>query len=204
MTEAKQKEVIAEENSTQDVPVNEGEQTLEVKADATSEGGEQPNQDKENSESSTYNLVLGAVCFSVAAIALAAWSLWGNKPEQYRVVDLAEVSKFYQEQAREQGLKEGVTNEQRGMILGRLQSQMNTLKSVTDAYAKECDCTLFVRSAIVADNGKSIDVSNEIVNRINKAVEAAAITPVKIPESPSPFVAPATSPTPVPQPNQGQ
>ena len=204
MTEAKQQEVIAEENSTQDVPVNEGEQTLEVKADATPEGGEQPNQDKENSESSTYNLILGAVCFSVAAIALAAWSLWGNKPEQYRVVDLAEISKFYQEQAREQGLKEGVTNEQRGMILGRLQSQMNTLKSVTYANEKECDCTLFVRSAIVADNGKSIDVSNEIVNRINKAVEAAAITPVKIPESPSPFVAPATSPTPVPQPNQGQ
>ena len=204
MTEAKQQEVIAEENSTQDVPVNEGEQTLEVKADATSEGGEQPNQDKENSESSTYNLVLGAVCFSVAAIALAAWSLWGNKPEQYRVVDLAEISKFYQEQAREQGLKEGVTNEQRGMILGRLQSQMNTLKSVTDAYAKECDCTLFVRSAIVADNGKSLDVSNEIVSRINKAVEATAITPVKIPESPSPFTSPATSPAPVAQPNQGQ
>lgn len=204
MTEAKQQEVIAEENSTQDVPVNEGEQTLEVKADAMPEGGEQPNQDKENSESSTYNLILGAVCFSVAAIALAAWSLWGNKPEQYRVVDLAEISKFYQEQAREQGLKEGVTNEQRGMILGRLQSQMNTLKSVTDAYAKECDCTLFVRSAIVADNGKSIDVSNEIVNRINKAVEATAITPVKIPESPSPFTAPATSPAPVAQPNQGQ
>ena len=204
MTEAKQQEVIAEENSTQDVPVNEGEQTLEVKADATSEGGEQPNQDKENSESSTYNLVLGAVCFSVAAIALAAWSLWGNKPEQYRVVDLAEISKFYQEQAREQGLKEGVTNEQRGMILGRLQSQMNTLKSVTDAYAIECDCTLFVRSAIVADNGKSLDVSNEIVSRINKAVEATAITPVKIPESPSPFAAPATTPAPVAQPNQGQ
>ena len=204
MTEAKQQEVIAEENSTQDVPVNEGEQTLEVKADATPEGGEQPNQDKENSESSTYNLILGAVCFSVAAIALAAWSLWGNKPEQYRVVDLAEISKFYQEQAREQGLKEGVTNEQRGMILGRLQSQMNTLKSVTDAYAKECDCTLFVRSAIVADNGKSIDVSNEIVSRINKAVEATAITPVKIPESPSPFTSPATSPAPVAQPNQGQ
>ena len=204
MTEAKQQEVIAEENSTQDVPVNEGEQTLEAKADATPEGGEQPNQDKENSESSTYNLVLGAVCFSVAAIALAAWSLWGNKPEQYRVVDLAEISKFYQEQAREQGLKEGVTNEQRGMILGRLQSQMNTLKSVTDAYAKECDCTLFVRSAIVADNGKSLDVSNEIVSRINKAVEATAITPVKIPESPSPFAAPATTPAPVAQPNQGQ
>ena len=168
------------------------------------EGGEQANQDKENSESSTYNLILGAVCFSVAAIALAAWSLWGNKPEQYRVVDLAEISKFYQEQAREQGLKEGVTNEQRGMILGRLQSQMNTLKSVTDAYAKECDCTLFVRSAIVADNGKSLDVSNEIVSRINKAVEATAITPVKIPESPSPFTSPATSPAPVAQPNQGQ
>lgn len=204
MNETKKQDDIAEENSTQDAPVNEGEQTLEVKADATPEGGEQPNQDKENSESSTYNLILGAVCFSVAAIALAAWSLWGNKPEQYRVVDLAEISKFYQEQAREQGLKEGVTNEQRGMILGRLQSQMNTLKSVTDAYAKECDCTLFVRSAIVADNGKSLDVSNEIVSRINKAVEATAITPVKIPESPSPFTAPATSPAPVAQPNQGQ
>ena len=204
MNETKKQDDIAEENSTQNAPVNEGEQTLEVKADAISEGGEQLNQDKENSENSTYNLILGAVCFSVAAIALAAWSLWGSKPEQYRVVDLAEISKFYQEQAREQGLKEGVTNEQRGMILGRLQSQMNTLKSVTDAYAKECDCTLFVRSAIVADNGKSLDVSNEIVSRINKAVEATAITPVKIPESPSPFTSPATSPAPVAQPNQGQ
>ena len=204
MNETKKQDDIAEENSTQDAPVNEGEQPLEVKADAMPEGGEQTNQDKENSESSTYNLILGAVCFSVAAIALAAWSLWGNKPEQYRVVDLAEISKFYQEQASEQGLKEGVTNEQRGMILGRLQSQMNTLKSVTDAYAKECDCTLFVRSAIVADNGKSLDVSNEIVSRINKAVEATAITPVKIPESPSPFTSPATSPAPVTQPNQGQ
>ena len=102
MNETKKQDDIAEENSTQNAPVNEGEQTLEVKADAISEGGEQPNQDRENSESSTYNLILGAVCFSVAAIALAAWSLWGNKPEQYRVVDLAEISKFYQEQAREQ------------------------------------------------------------------------------------------------------
>ena len=55
MNETIKQDDIAEENSTQDAPVNEGEQPLEVKADAMPEGGEQANQDKENSESSTYN-----------------------------------------------------------------------------------------------------------------------------------------------------
>ena len=41
MNETKKQDDIAEENSTQDAPVNEGEQPLEVKADAMPEGGEQ-------------------------------------------------------------------------------------------------------------------------------------------------------------------
>ena len=38
MNETKKQDDIADENSTEDAPVNEGEQTLEVKADATIEG----------------------------------------------------------------------------------------------------------------------------------------------------------------------
>ena len=193
MTDTDNQIEINDSNSTTPVIHEPLEKVMPDEIAASNSVTQDVNDSPENETAESngpFGLVLIAVCFSVVALALATWNIWGNKVETYRVVDLAEISKFYQEQAREQGLKDGVTNEQRGMILGRLQAQMGALKAVTEDYAKECDCTLFVRSAIVADNGNSIDVSNEIVTRINKAVESTGITPLKIPETPSPFTTP--------------
>lgn len=114
-----------------------------------------------------------AIILSIIAIAISGWS-WSQTKQQKHVVDLAEISRVYQEQAKQQALQEGITNEQRGQILQVLQAKMNTLQQVINEYVLECQCDVFVKSAIVGRSENVTDATQEIFQRVDKKIPAAA------------------------------
>lgn len=129
------------------------------------------------------NKVLIVICILILALALFGLGklfISKYKISTYHVIDLAEISRHYQDQARQKGMGEGVTNEQQAQALTTLQNQMSALKTVTEDYAKNCNCAVFVKSAIVAaPNDQVVDISNEVVNVINQMTMQAAFTTQK-------------------------
>lgn len=113
---------------------------------------------------------------ALAALLMGGLSLWQLYKSSHvpHVVDLAGISRTYQEQAKNQGLQEGISNEQRGQILQNLQAKMNTLEQVIQAYATECQCNLYVKSAIVG-RYEVKDVTREIMRRIDQKVPGTAV-----------------------------
>ncbi len=117
-------------------------------------------------------ILIGAM--ATAALVLGVMN-FRAKEEKIRVVDLAGIAKTYQEQAKQQGLQDGISNEQRGQILQNLQAKMNTLQQVIMEYTNECQCNVFVKSAIVGRSNNVEDISTEIAQRINKRVPESAV-----------------------------
>ena len=135
-------------------------------------------------------LPLIAIGLSIIAIAISGWS-WSQANQQKHIVDLAEISRVYQEQAKQQALQDGISNEQRGQILQVLQAKMNTLQQVINEYVLECGCDVFVKSAIVGRSENVVDVTREIVLRVDQKIPATATitTQQALPDTTSPALA---------------
>lgn len=123
-------------------------------------------------------LPLIAIGLSIIAIAISGWG-WSQANQQKHIVDLAEISRVYQEQAKQQALQDGISNEQRGQILQVLQTKMNTLQQVVNEYVLECGCDVFVKSAIVGRSENVVDVTREIVLRVDQKIPATATITTK-------------------------
>lgn len=150
-------------------------------------------------EAKTVNIPVVAILALVVACAslFMSWQQSRQASKQsIKVVDLAEMSRFYQEQARQQGLKDGVTAEQRAQILQTLQMKMNVLQKTVDEYVHSCGCNIWVKSAIVGRNEQVEDITPIIMGLVDKQI--AQSTPIL--SNP-----PATSlPIPSANPNAGQ
>lgn len=115
-------------------------------------------------------LVLAAIAF-----AISAYQFMGKGKAEVHTVDLMEITRIYQEQARNQGLREGITPEQQGAILEQLQKRMTLLQSVIDQYAADCQCNVYVKSAIVGRHN-TIDASKTITDMVERQLPSAPKT----------------------------
>ncbi|WP_434778551.1 hypothetical protein [Neisseria sp. Ec49-e6-T10] len=92
-----------------------------------------------------------------------------GRSSSYKVVDLIKITETLKNDAREIALKDGVTEEQQGAILEQLKVKMNRIDQVIAAEAKKCQCTLFTRSAIVADESGIEDITDSVLLQLKKA-----------------------------------
>lgn len=131
--------------------------------------------------------LLGVLCaFVLIAVLIGAGYLLFSgsfkTEKQVHIVDLAEITRIYQEQAKQQGMQEGVSNEQRALILQNLQNKMQSLQAAIDEYVVECECNVFVKSAIVGRSKNVVDASQIIMHQVEKKV---AQSPVLTQQPPS-------------------
>lgn len=118
------------------------------------------------------------------SLGLNLWDKFMPRKSDIHVLDLAGISLHYQEQAKNQGLQEGITNEQRAAILQNYQAKMNTLQQVVQEYVQECACNIFVKSALVGRDEKVKDITSEIMARLDKRIPTSAT--VTSPQMPIP------------------
>ena len=135
---------------------NQSEQELSVPGKPMAE--ELP---EEKIFSKPFIYILGALLFAVfVGGGVFVWSK--NQAPKYVVVDLVKISTEFREQARKKALADRVTDEQRGLILELYKKQMNEIQTVLDKEAEKCQCTIFVKSAIVADGAGAVDITPRI------------------------------------------
>lgn len=136
------------------------------------------------------NVSVLALILAITALAWSAYSYFWPAKQTIHIVDLAGISRTYQEQARNQGLQQGISNEQRAQILQNLQARMNTLQQAVNEFVSECGCNVYVKSALVGRDESVVDVTAEIVKRVEAKVPASAAvvapqgdsSPVNLPE----------------------
>lgn len=128
---------------------------------------------QEINEAKTLNIPITAILALLLSMG-AMFLSWQNRQQiqqnSIKVVDLAEISRFYQEQARQQGLKDGVSAEQRAQILQVLQFKMNSLQKAIDEYVQSCACNIWVKSAVVGRNQQVEDVTPIIMSLVDKKI----------------------------------
>lgn len=125
-----------------------------------------------------------ALLLSIGAMFMS-WQNRQNIPQNIKVVDLAEMSRFYQEQARQQGLKDGVSEAQRAQILQTLQFKMNVLQKTVDEYVQSCHCNIWVKSAIVGRNQQVEDITPMIMDLVNGKVAQAGLMQMPVQNPPA-------------------
>lgn len=109
--------------------------------------------------------VMGSVLFvSLLAAGLFVWSK--SQPPRYVVVDLVQVTSSLKDAARKKALGDKVTDEQRGLILEQYKRQMTALQDALDKEAERCRCSVFVKSAIVADGAGAEDITARIERQL--------------------------------------
>ncbi|EMT1963666.1 hypothetical protein QLK61_002220, partial [Neisseria gonorrhoeae] len=81
----------------------------------------------------------------------------------------------YREQAKNQGLQNGISDRQRAAILQNYQAKMNTLQQVIEEKVIRCGCNIFVKSALVGRNTEVVDVTADIMKELDKRVPATAV-----------------------------
>lgn len=118
--------------------------------------------------------LIAVTVIACLALGLNLWDKFKPGQQDIRVLDLAGISLTYQQQAKNQGLQDGITNEQRAAILQNYQAKMNTLQQVVQEYVQECSCNIFVKSALVGRNNKVEDITTEIMSRLDKRIPASA------------------------------
>ena len=155
---------------------------------------EQPNQDQSKNEVAEERgeerlplMPALAVAFSLVAIGLGFWNmLKPQSGEVIRTLNLSGISIKYQEQAKNQALQDGLSNEQRAAILQHYQMKMNTLQQTIQEYVQSCGCNVFVQSALVGRNQEVVDITPEIMSRLEAKIPASAT--VAAPQQPAPQV----------------
>lgn len=134
-----------------------------------------------------------ALVLVLGSLAWQAWMFFKPNNQTIYTVDLAAIVKTYQNEAKQQAFKEGVTDEQRAVILQNMQQKMNILQQTIDLYAAECACNIWVQSALVGSGYSDVqNISDDIVRRINHVVQAKPIVPPKTTDTmpPSPLSTP--------------
>ena len=115
--------------------------------------------------SRSFLAVMGSVLFvSLLAAGLFVWSK--SQPPRYVVVDLVQVTGLLKDAARKKALGDKVTDEQRGLILEQYKRQMTALQNALDKEAERCRCSVFVKSAIVADGAGAEDITARIERQL--------------------------------------
>ena len=124
-------------------------------------------------EVSLGSLVIGAI--SIAALGLGVWNFMKTNEKPVHIVDLAGISMTYQEQAKNQGLQNGISDQQRAAILQNYQAKMNTLQQVIEEKVIQCGCNIFVKSALVGRNTEVVDITADIMKELDKRIPATAV-----------------------------
>lgn len=124
-------------------------------------------------EVSLGSLVIGAI--SIAALGLGVWNFMKTNEKPVHIIDLAGISMTYQEQAKNQGLQNGISDQQRAAILQNYQAKMNTLQQVIEEKVIQCGCNIFVKSALVGRNTEVVDITADIMKELDKRIPATAI-----------------------------
>lgn len=108
--------------------------------------------------------IIGVILLLVALIA--KYTLFTDKQSAFIKVDLLAITSVLKDEARSAGLKDGVTEAQRGLILEGLQKQMNRINPILQEEAKKCRCAILVQSAIVAEGSGMPDITQSVLNKI--------------------------------------
>ncbi|HFA6171506.1 TPA: hypothetical protein ACFJN3_000721 [Neisseria gonorrhoeae] len=143
------------------------------KKENTANTAPEKNPEDNGVEVSLGSLVIGAI--SIAALALGVWNFMKTHEKPVHIVDLAGISMTYREQAKNQGLQNGISDRQRAAILQNYQAKMNTLQQVIEEKVIRCGCNIFVKSALVGRNTEVVDVTADIMKELDKRVPATAV-----------------------------
>lgn len=109
--------------------------------------------------------VMGGILFvSLLTGGLFVWSK--SQPPRYVVVDLVQITNTLKDAARKKALGDKVNDEQRGLILEQYKRQMTTLQEALDKEAERCRCSVFVKSAIVADGAGAEDITARVERQL--------------------------------------
>lgn len=120
---------------------------------------------KEKIFSKPFLMTMGALLiFGAVAGGLFVWSK--SQPPKYVVVDLVQITETMKDAARKKALAAKVTDEQRGLILEQYKRQMSAMQDVLDKEADRCRCSVFVKSAIVADSSGAEDITARVERQL--------------------------------------
>lgn len=138
-------------------------------------------QKEDEIHSKSFYKVLGGAVLTAIVIggAYVAFSLQEAK-SKYHIVDLAGITRTYQEVAKQQALQDGISNEQRGQILDNLQKKMTLLEQTINEAAKDCKCNIFVKSAIVGQFDIQ-DVTAEIMAKVDEKAKQNPVVAPRVP-----------------------
>ncbi|MRN39286.1 hypothetical protein CRG49_008795 [Neisseria sp. N95_16] len=112
---------------------------------------------------------------AATAFGLSLWNTFKPSEKSIHIIDLAGISMNYQQQARNQGLQDGITEQQRSAILANYQAKMNTLQQVIEEKVRECGCNIFVKSALVGRYENVIDLTGDVMAELDKRIPASAV-----------------------------
>ena len=124
-------------------------------------------ENKKNDSKST--LIIWISVIGIAAVLgciVAKFVFLGSSGSKYKVVDLYRITEAQKNEARQLVLKDGVTEDQMGAILEDVQKKMNKIERLVQEEASTCNCTIFVKSAIVADTYQPEDITDRILEKL--------------------------------------
>ena len=143
------------------------------KKENTANTAPEKNPEDNGLEVSLGSLVIGTI--SIAALGLGVWNFMKTNEKPVHIVDLAGISMTYQEQAKNQGLQNGITDQQRAAILQNYQAKMNTLQQVIEEKVIQCGCNIFVKSALVGRGNNVVDITSDVMKELDKRIPASSV-----------------------------
>lgn len=141
------------------------EPTQDIQKPSTADTAVEEKATAEQVFSKPFLAVMGGILFiSLLSGGLFVWSK--SQPPRYVVVDLVQITHTLKDVARKKALGDKVTDEQRGLILEQYKRQMSALQEALDKEAERCRCSVFVKSAIVADGAGAEDITARIERQL--------------------------------------
>ncbi len=115
-----------------------------------------------------YFLLMAVFGLTVIFAGPLLQKMFSGQSSAFKTVDLMKLSESFKSEAKEQALKEGVTDDERLQILKKYEAQMNAVQDAINTEAESCKCTILVKSAIVADATNIPDITDQIMEQIKK------------------------------------